>query len=96
MSSRNAYLSTDERAQATVLRRALDAAKRAVAKGPVPAVEMTQAVARLIATRPAARLDYVAFFDAKTLEPVAMVTRGTRMALAVRLGKTRLIDNDRL
>ena len=57
---------------------------------------MTQAVARLIATRPAARLDYVAFFDAKTLEPVATVTRGTRMALAVRLGKTRLIDNDRL
>ncbi len=96
MSSRNAYLSTEERAQATVLRRALDAVKRAVAKNPVPAVEMTQAVARLIATRPAARLDYVAFFDAKTLEPVAMVTRGTRMALAVRLGKTRLIDNDRL
>jgi pantoate--beta-alanine ligase len=96
MSSRNAYLSTEERAQATVLRRALDAVKRAVAKNPVPAVEMTQAVARLIATRPAARLDYVAFFDAKTLEPVATVTRGTRMALAVRLGKTRLIDNDRL
>ena len=96
MSSRNAYLSTEERAQATVLRRALDAAKRAVAKGPVPAAELTKAIARLIATQPAASLDYVAFFDAKTLEPVAAVTRGSHMALAVRLGKTRLIDNDRL
>ena len=96
MSSRNAYLSKEERAQATVLRRALDAAKRSVAKTPVPAGEMTKAIARLIATQPAARLDYVAFFDAKTMEPATTVTRGTRMALAVWLGKTRLIDNDGL
>ncbi len=96
MSSRNAYLTKEERLQATVLRRALDAAKRSVAKGPVPAAEMTKTIARLIATQPAARLDYVAFFDPKTLEPATKVTRGTRMALAVCLGKTRLIDNDSL
>ena len=92
MSSRNAFLSADERAQATVLRRALTAAKTAVAKRPVPAADLKKAVARLIATQPAARLDYVAFFDGATLEPATTVGRGTHMALAVFLGRTRLID----
>jgi pantoate--beta-alanine ligase len=45
---------------------------------------------------PAARLDYVEFFDPDTLVPVPSVTRGTQMALAVFIGKTRLIDNARL
>ena len=47
----------------------------------------------LIATQPAARLDYVEFFDGETLQPTIAVTRGTHMALAVFIGKTRLIDN---
>ena len=50
-------------------------------------------VSRLLAWFPAARLDYVEFFDPQTLEPVKEVRRGTRMALAVFVGKTRLIDN---
>jgi pantoate--beta-alanine ligase len=43
-----------------------------------------------------ARLDYVEFFDPKTLQPVSAAGRGTQMALAVFFGKTRLIDNTRL
>ena len=96
LSSRNAYLTAEERPQATVLSRALHAAKTAVAKRPVAAAELRKDVARLVATHPAARLDYVEFFDGDTLEPVATVKRGTHMALAVFLGKTRLIDNARL
>ena len=46
--------------------------------------------------RRAARLDYVEFFEPDTLVPVPGVTRGTQMALAVFIGKTRLIDNARL
>ena len=49
-----------------------------------------------ITAAPQARLDYVEFFDPETLEPVTPVKRGTHMALAVFVGKTRLIDNARL
>ena len=59
-------------------------------------VELKRAVARMVKTRPAARLDYVEFFDPETLEPATEVHRGTQMALAVFVGKTRLIDNGRL
>lgn len=96
LSSRNAYLTAEERPQATVLSRALHAAKAAVAKRPVNAADLRKAVARLVSTQPAARLDYVEFFDGETLEPAAAVRRGTHMALAVFLGKTRLIDNAQL
>jgi pantoate--beta-alanine ligase len=50
----------------------------------------------LIETRPAARVDYLEFFDSKTLQPVAQVRRGVHLALAVFVGKKRLIDNGRL
>ena len=55
-------------------------------------VEVTQGIERA----PAARLDYVEFFEPHTLVPVPSVTRGTQMALAVFIGQTRLIDNARL
>lgn len=96
MSSRNAYLTAEERPQATVLSRALQAAKVAVAKRSVSAAELRQAIGQLVATQSKARLDYVEFFDGETLEPAATVQRGTHMALAVFMGRTRLIDNARL
>ena len=68
----------------------------AVANRSVSAAELRKAVARLVATQSAARLDYVEFFDGDTLEPAATVKRGTHMALAVFMGRTRLIDNARL
>ena len=96
MSSRNTYLGPEERRQATVLFRALQYARQRVRQGPVPATQLRRAVARLVAAEPLARLDYVAFFDSETLEPVREVRAGTHMALAVFIGRTRLIDNARL
>jgi pantoate--beta-alanine ligase len=93
MSSRNKFLDADQRAQATVLNEALHEAKATVKNKPVPAKQLRAQIAKHIATRPKARLDYIEFFDAKTLQPVATVKRGTQMALAVFFGKTRLIDN---
>ncbi len=98
MSSRNRYLDREERAQATVLWEAIRLARSRVrgARRPVPAGVLTDELTDFIHTRPAARVDYVAFIDGTTLEPVERVTRGTHLALAVRIGRTRLIDNARL
>lgn len=95
MSSRNKYLSAEERSQATILWRALKLAKEVVLSSHAPnyADVLKKELAALIATQPAARLDYVEFFDGETLQPATAVTRGTHMALAVFIGKTRLIDN---
>jgi pantoate--beta-alanine ligase len=98
MSSRNKYLVGDLRAQALVLSRSLAKARAAVRKSarPVPAARLKAELKRFIERAPAARVDYVEFFEPDTLAPVATVTRGTQMALAVFVGKTRLIDNARL
>ena len=97
MSSRNKYLVGDLRAQALVLWRSLQKARAAVRKSsrPIPAARLKAELKRFIERAPAARLDYVEFFDPDTLVPVPSVTRGTQMALAVFIGKTRLIDNAR-
>jgi pantoate--beta-alanine ligase len=98
MSSRNKYLLGPLRPQATVLSRSIQAALKAVAASPKPisVVRLKTMVRRIVQTAPAARLDYVEFFDPETLAPVAAVRRGTHMALAVFIGQTRLIDNGRL
>jgi pantoate--beta-alanine ligase len=96
LSSRNAYLTAQERAQAPILWQALQYARKAATAAPIPAARLKEDVRRLIATQPQARLDYVELFDPQTLEPVSVAGAGTQMALAVFLGKTRLIDNLRL
>ena len=98
LSSRNKYLSAEERSQATILFRALKLAREIVTatRSPIYADILKKELAALIATQPAARLDYVEFFDAETLAPLAAVTRGAHMALAVFIGRTRLIDNAEL
>ncbi len=96
MSSRNTYLNADERVQGLILFQAIAACRGVVKRAPVKVVELKRAVARMVKTRPAARLDYVEFFDSKTLEPVREASRGTHMSLAVFVGRTRLIDNGRL
>lgn len=96
LSSRNKYLDAAQRAQAPVLQQAIQRARGAVAKGPVPASRLKTELTRLISKQPLARLDYVEFFDPDTLQEVRRVTPGTHMALAVFFGKTRLIDNGRL
>ncbi len=96
MSSRNKFLNAEERAQAVILFHALQAAQAAVARKPVPATRLKADLKEFFTAAPLARPDYVEFFDPETLQPVRTVKRGTHMALAVYLGKTRLIDNARL
>ncbi|HTL71873.1 MAG TPA: pantoate--beta-alanine ligase, partial [bacterium] len=93
MSSRNRYLDPEQRAQATILFHALQAAKQAVKQKPVSATRLKADLKEFITAAPLGRLDYVEFFDPETLEPVTQVKPGTQMALAVFFGKTRLIDN---
>jgi pantoate--beta-alanine ligase len=97
MSSRNKYLVGDLRRQATVLWRAIQKAQAVVKiSKSIPAAKLETDLKKLIESEPDARLDYVEFLKPDTLSPVAKVTRGTQMALAVFVGKTRLIDNAEL
>ena len=97
MSSRNKYLEGDLRRQAITLRRAIDAARAAVKKSKkIPATRLKTDVKKWIENEPDARLDYVEFFHPETLAAVAEVSVGAQMALAVFVGKTRLIDNEKL
>ena len=68
----------------------------AAGKAGLVAADLKREVAELVATAPAARLDYVEFFDPEALRPVEQVRTGGHMALAVFVGKTRLIDNGRI
>jgi pantoate--beta-alanine ligase len=97
MSSRNKYLVGDLRRQATVLWRAIQTARAVVKKsGPVSTPKLKADLKKLIATEPDAKLDYVEFFEPDTLSSVSKVTHGMHIALAVFVGKTRLIDNAQL
>lgn len=92
-SSRNAYLSPDERRQAAVLRKALLAA---AAAGKKNADETVDFIREIISKAPLARIDYVEVVDAQSLQPTPVVKPNSLVALAVYFGKTRLIDNIRL
>ena len=94
LSSRNAYLNEADRQSATVLYRALRAAKAAYANGERSVRRITEAAAAEIAREPAARLEYVSVTDTETLEKLDKLDdRTVLVAIAARVGKTRLIDN---
>ena len=93
MSSRNRYLTPEQRTQATVLHRSILLARSQARSNPLPAADLKARIADLVAAEPLARLDYAEIFDPHTLRPVPMAKRGSRLALAVFFGKTRLIDN---
>jgi pantoate--beta-alanine ligase len=93
MSSRNAYLSAVERQAARCLSQALAAAGAQVDRGEVDGLRIVAAARRVIADAPLARLEYATLADPETLEDVSTVHAPTLLALAVQLGKTRLIDN---
>jgi pantoate--beta-alanine ligase len=98
LSSRNRYLSAEQRRQATILWQALQMARRRVraSRRGIPASRLREELQALILAQPEARVDYVEFVDPGTLAPVKSVRDGTHLALAVRIGATRLIDNGRL
>jgi pantoate--beta-alanine ligase len=95
MSSRNKYLSPEERAEAPCLYKAIQKAKERLKKTPgtVCAETLKQEVAEFIHSHPHAKVDYIEFFDPLSLECLKDLRPGCHMALAVHLGKTRLIDN---
>jgi pantoate--beta-alanine ligase len=93
VSSRNQYLSPAQRREAAILWRAIQQARKAVAAASVPAAKLREELRALLATQPESRVDYIEFFDPQTLAPADMVTNGNQIALAVVIGKTRLIDN---
>ena len=92
MSSRNAYLSEDERARALGLSRALRGASDAFGRGE-RAASVIERAARAEVQRAADSIDYVSVVDADTLAPVAKIGERALVAIACRVGKTRLIDN---
>ena len=93
MSSRNAYLSKEERKRATVLYQALRKAKRLIKDGRDDAAGIKRIIRELICSRKGARIDYIAVVDAENLKEQKRVRKSTLIALAVWIGKTRLIDN---
>jgi pantoate--beta-alanine ligase len=93
LSSRNAYLSPSERRAATVLCRALDAARKSIAAGELDAMRLVQAMRTVLSAETLAIPEYVEIVDADSFETVTRL-RGVCLALvAARIGATRLIDN---
>lgn len=93
LSSRNVYLSPEERRAATVLYRALSAARAAYEKGERQAGKLRQVMTDTLASEPLAKMQYVSCADYETLRELEQVTGKTLLSMAVFLGKTRLIDN---
>ncbi len=96
LSSRNVYLTPEERRAAPVLHRALVAGRQAVIDGQGDPVAVQELVSGLIRAEPRAELDYVALVDARTLAPVSELGAGTgelRLLVAARFGRPRLLDN---
>jgi len=94
MSSRNVHLSTDERAAAPVLARALRAARGLYARGEHSAEALRGEMQRVLAEEPLAKPEYVSVADTATLRELDEVSGPALLSLAVRFGSTRLIDND--
>lgn len=92
-SSRNVYLSKEERKQAKVLYQALRLAKSMIRKGERSASKIVSKMNKLINRQPLAEIDYIAITDAHTLELLNKLKGEVLISLAVRFGKTRLIDN---
>ncbi|MGB2645454.1 MAG: pantoate--beta-alanine ligase, partial [Candidatus Acidiferrum sp.] len=93
LSSRNAYLNAQERKAATVLHRALTAARNELAAGVRDTLQLQTTMRHIIGEEPLAVMDYAEIVSADTFEPVVRVARPCYAVLAVFIGKTRLIDN---
>jgi pantoate--beta-alanine ligase len=93
LSSRNRYLEPDQRAAATVLSQALFEAAQQVRRGERDPAALTRRLAERIGSTPGAALDYAVCVDADTFAPAVSLDRPALLAVAVRFGSTRLIDN---
>lgn len=93
MSSRNAYLSEEERTDALCLKAAIDSVKKSFREGITSSLILRETAVETIAKVSSASIDYIEFCDSTTLEYVEKADSSTLLALAVKIGKTRLIDN---
>ena len=93
MSSRNAYLTPEERKAAAVLHRALAAAGHELSAGVRDSLQLQTVIRRVLEAQPLVRIDYAEIVDAETFEPIVRVGRRSYALVAVFVGKTRLIDN---
>jgi pantoate--beta-alanine ligase len=96
MSSRNAYLSAEERQAATVLHRSLRAAEELIGAGERRADAVRERMREVLNTEPLARVEYAEVVDADSFRPVEVLKGRLVLPLTVRIGGTRLIDNTRL
>jgi pantoate--beta-alanine ligase len=98
MSSRNKYLEGKFRRQATVLWQTILKARQLLRQSakPMESARLKTVLQQFIERQPEARIDYIEIFDPATLQPQSKVAKGSHLALAVFIGKTRLIDNARL
>jgi pantoate--beta-alanine ligase len=94
MSSRNAYLSADERRRGLVLSRSLQVARKMFAGGERDAAKIREAVRQTIAGEPGVQLDYATVADGETLEELSRIDSTAVVLVAARVGTTRLIDNE--
>jgi len=93
LSSRNSYLSAQERSDALVLSGSLDLARNLIRKGQRSCRKIIGQMKSLINANPSVRIDYVDIVDLDTLKPLEKIRGKCLIALAARIGKTRLIDN---
>ena len=91
-SSRNTYLSKEERKAATILYKAIQMGKQTIKHG-ASADRIINTMTEIINTEPLAKIDYVSVVDANTMQPVHEITSPVLVAMAVYIGSTRLIDN---
>lgn len=92
-SSRNTYLSEEERIAATILNKTLTVAKNKIANGERVASNIVNSIIETISIEPLAKIDYVQVVDSLSIEPVKTLDKSVLVAIAVFIGKTRLIDN---
>jgi len=93
MSSRNTYLSPEERQAALVLWKSLNLAQQLWSQGERKAERVRQQMTNLIQKEPLAKIDYVSIAEPETLEEIVEIDRAALVSLAVHIGRTRLIDN---
>ncbi|MEQ8197771.1 MAG: pantoate--beta-alanine ligase [Clostridiaceae bacterium] len=92
-SSRNTYLNSDERAAALVLSKSLEYAKKLIGEGELSTASIIESMKEFINKEPLAKVDYIEIVDRDNLNEVETIERPVLIAIAVYIGKTRLIDN---
>jgi len=93
MSSRNAYLSSEERIQALAIYRSLSLARKVINAGEVSSERVRDVIKQVLMREKKLKIDYIEIMKGKTLEPIERIEENTLIAVSVFAGETRLIDN---